>query len=96
MIQNSFLASNRELILRLAAIHGAKNIRVFGSAVREDFSSESDLDLMVEMEQDRDYLDLVGLWQDLEEKLGRKVDLLTDGGVSPYLKEKIYGEMRPL
>ena len=41
-------------------------------------------------------LSLVGLWQDLEELLGRKVDLLTDGGISPHLRERIYAEARPL
>jgi predicted nucleotidyltransferase len=50
------------------------------------------VDLLVEMEPGRSLLDFVGLWQDLEELLGISVDLLSEGGVSPHLREKIYAE----
>lgn len=56
----------------------------------------SDIDLLVTMEKGRSYFDLVGLWQDLEELLGRKVDVVTDGGLSPYLKDRILAEAVPL
>jgi uncharacterized protein len=79
-------------ILRLAERHGARNVRVFGSVARGEGTSVSDLDLLVEMEPGRNYLDLVRFWQGLEETLGTQVDVLTDGGVSPYLRERIYGE----
>jgi uncharacterized protein len=83
-------------ILRLAAKHGARNVRVFGSVARGEASTASDLDLLVEMEPGRNYLDVVAFWQDLEEALGSQVDVITDGGVSPYLKDRIYGEAVPL
>jgi uncharacterized protein len=86
------LRSRRAEILRRAADHGASNVRVFGSAVTGEAVPDSDVDLLVEMEPGRSLLDLVGLWQDLEELLGTRVDLLSDGGVSPYLREKIYAE----
>jgi predicted nucleotidyltransferase len=41
-------------------------------------------------------LDLVGLWQDLEDLLGHKVDVITEGGISPYLRDRIYAEAVPL
>jgi uncharacterized protein len=44
------------------------------------------------MESGRSLLDLVGLWQDLEELLGTRVDVLSDGGVSPHLRERIYAD----
>ncbi len=79
-----------------AATHGARNVRVFGSVVRGDADAASDVDLLVEMEPGRSLLDLVGLWQDLEDLLGTHVDVLSDGGVSPHLLERIYGEAVPL
>ena len=91
-----FLRERRQEIVRCAADRGARNIRVFGSAARGEAGAGSDIDLLVEMEPGRSLLDLVGLWQDLEELLGREVDVLSDGGVSPHLKERIYAEATPL
>lgn len=90
------LRDRREEILGYAATHGARNVRVFGSVVRGDADAASDVDLLVEMEPGRSLLDLVGLWQDLEDLLGTHVDVLSDGGVSPHLLERIYGEAVPL
>lgn len=86
------LRSRRAEILSRAAEHGARNVRVFGSAARGDGDPESDVDLLVEMEPGCSLLDLVGLWQDLEELLGTRVDVLSDGGVSPHLRERIDAE----
>jgi predicted nucleotidyltransferase len=83
-------------ILELAAGHGARNVRVFGSTARGEPARASDVDLLVEMEPGRSLLDLVALWQDLEDLLEAHVDLLSDGGVSPYLRERIYAEAVPL
>lgn len=86
------LRSKREDILRLATSHGARNVRVFGSLARGESTGASDVDLLVEMEEGRTLLDLVGLWQDLEELLGCNVDVITDGGISPYLRSQIHRE----
>ena len=86
------LRARREEILRHAAEHGARNVRVFGSVVRGEPDASSDVDLLVEMEPGRSLIDLVGLWQDLEDMLGTHVDVLSDGGVSPHLREHIYAE----
>jgi predicted nucleotidyltransferase len=86
------LCARREEILGSAAEHGARNVRVFGSLVRGESDASSDVDLLVEMEPGRSLIDLVGLWQDLEDMLGTRVDVLSDGGVSPYLRERIYAE----
>jgi predicted nucleotidyltransferase len=90
------LRHRRQEILGYAASHGARNVRVFGSVVRGDADAASDVDLLVEMEPGRSLLDLVGLWQDLEDLLGTHVDVLSDGGVSPHLRERIYAEAVPL
>ncbi|MCH7714922.1 MAG: nucleotidyltransferase family protein [Gemmatimonadetes bacterium] len=90
------LSENREAILQLAAQHGAANVRVFGSMAREDATPGSDVDFLVDMEADRSLLDLVGLWQDLEDLLGQSVDVISEGGMSPYLRDKILAEAVPL
>jgi len=93
---DELLRTRRHEILRIATKHGARNVRLFGSAARGDAGPASDLDFLVEMEEGRSLLDLVGLWQDLEALLGCKVDVLADGGISPYLRDRIYAEATPL
>jgi uncharacterized protein len=90
------LQAKRTEILALAARHGAFNVRLFGSVARGEATESSDLDFLVTMEKGRSLLDLIGLWQDLEELFGCKVDVITDGGISPYLKDRIYAEAIPL
>jgi hypothetical protein len=86
----------RDAILRIAAQHGARNVRVFGSAARNEATEESDVDLLVDLEPDRSLLDQVALKQDLEELLGCTVDLVVEGGISPYLEQQILAEAVPL
>jgi len=86
------LRSRRDEILECAAEHGAVDVRVFGSVARGEAGLDSDVDLLVKMESGRSLLDLVGLWQDLEDLLGAHVDVLSEGGVSPYLRERIYAD----
>jgi uncharacterized protein len=86
------LRSRRDEILRRAAERGARNVRVFGSTARGEARAASDVDLLVEMEPGRSMLDFVGLWQDLQGLLGISVDLVSEGGISPYLREKILSE----
>lgn len=90
------LQSKRKAILEIAARHGARNVRVFGSVARGTARRGSDVDFLVDMEEGRSLLDLIELGQDLEELLQRKVDVLTDGGLSPYLEQRIYAEAVPL
>ena len=80
------LELRRNEILDLADTCGAKNIRIFGSAARGR-GPTSDVDLLVDMEKGRTLLDLVGFWQDLEELLGCRVDVIIDGGIIQYLRE---------
>ena len=90
------IKAKREQILHLAEQHGARNVRVFGSVARGEAREDSDIDLLVDIESGRSLLDVVGLWLDLEVLLGRKVDLLTEGGVNRHLRESILSEARPL
>ena len=76
---SSVLASGkREDINRIAAAHGARNVRVFGSVGRGEANGSSDLDLLVDMSEGRSLLDLVALGDDLEDALGVVVDVVTE------------------
>jgi len=88
--------SKRDAILAIVREHGARNVRLFGSVVRGEDRPDSDLDVLVEFESGRSLLDLVSLESALEELLGRKVDVVADGGISPYLEERILAEATPL
>ena len=90
------LRQYRGEMLTLAARHGVRNVRVFGSTARGDVRSNSDLDLLVDVEPGRTLLDVIALEQDLEQLLGRRVEVLTDGGLSPYLRQRILAEAAPL
>ncbi len=90
------LERRRVDILRIAQQYGARNVRVFGSEARGEASPGSDLDLLVDMEPERSLLDLVGLGQDLEDLLGRHVDVLTAASVHPRLQASILADARPL
>lgn len=86
------LRRKRDEVLRIADRYGARRVRVFGSVARGETGPASDVDLLVEMEPGRSLLDLVALWQDLEDLLGCRVDLVTEGGLSPYLRDRIHAQ----
>ena len=90
------LRAYRQAILDTAARHGAQKVRVFGSFARGDQRRDSDVDLLVALEPGRTLLDVIGLEQDLESLLGRRVEVLTDGGLSPYLEQRIVAEATSL
>jgi predicted nucleotidyltransferase len=90
------LRQKRQEIIQIAARHGARNLRLFGSVARGDDRPGSDVDLLVDMEPERSFLDIVGLGQDLEELLDCRVDVLTDASLHPALRERILAESRPL
>ena len=96
MTPMSLVRKNRDRIVSIATRHGARKVRVFGSALRGDARVDSDIDLLVDLEPGRSLLDHVGLWQDLEELLGRRVDVVVEGGISPHLERHILTEARPL
>ena len=83
---------SRAEISRIAAAHGACNVRVFGSAGRGEAGAASDVDLLVDMSEGRNLLDLIALSNDLEDTLGVDVDVVTEAGLSPYLRDRILSE----
>ncbi|HAJ62627.1 MAG TPA: DNA polymerase subunit beta [Cyanobacteria bacterium UBA8543] len=90
------LQEKREEILSLATKHGASNVRIFGSVVRGEARQDSDVDFLVELESNRSLLDRVALIQDLEDLLGRKVDVATVKGLRDVWRDRILNEAVPL
>ncbi len=83
-------------IRRLAAAHGVVRVRVFGSRARGEADTASDLDLLVDLDPDRDLLDLIAFKLDVEDLLGCRVDVLTEAALSPYLRDGVLAEARSL
>ena len=96
MTVNDLLREKREDILRIAERHGAYDVRVFGSVARGDAGPESDVDLLVKVGSHTSPWFPVGLIQDLEDLLGRKVDVVTEDGVYWLLRRRILKEAKPL
>lgn len=87
---------HRDEILNLAAKHGIKNLRVFGSFARGEATENSDLDLLVELEPERSLLDRIGFLQDVEDLLGRKVDVVNERALHWYIRDRVLNEAIPL
>ena len=89
------LGDKRQAILQLAGKHGAYNVRVFGSVARGDAGPESDIDFVVDV-QPWVGLEFFGLWDELEDLLGREVDLVTEQSLKPGVRARILQEAQPL
>ena len=95
-MRKRFLEGSREEILRIAARYGARNVRVFGSVARGEEGPDSDVDFLVEFDADRSLLDHVGLVQDLENLLGRKVQVTTEDALHWYIRDRVLDQAVPL
>jgi predicted nucleotidyltransferase len=90
----------REDINRIAAVHVARNARVFGSIGRGGWTDSSDLDLLVDMSEERSLFDLVALGADLGEALSVAVDVVTEKSLSlryarPWFRRELSGSSMP-
>jgi uncharacterized protein len=90
------LQQRREDIRRIAAKHGAYNIRVFGSVARGEARADSDIDLLIEKGSTTSSWFPAGLVLELEEMLGQRVEIVTEKGLSPYLRDRVLREAVPL
>jgi hypothetical protein len=91
------LRERRSQILDIAAKHGAFNVRVFGSVVRGEETPESDIDFLIDYDRSKITPWFPGgLLMDLQDLLERKVDVLTERGVSPLIREQVLAEATPL
>lgn len=96
MVTLSTLRERRADILALARQHGATNVRLFGSTTRGEEKTSRDADFLVQLQPGRSLLDHIAFWQDLEELLGCPVDVVDEAGLSPFLRDRVLAEARPL
>ena len=90
------LLEKREEILRIAEKHGARNVRLFGSVAHGEATATSDIDLLVDTVEETSPWFPAGLVAELEELLGRRVDVVTTNGIYWLLQRRILKEARPL
>jgi predicted nucleotidyltransferase len=90
------LKTRRQEILKIAAKHGAFNVRIFGSAARGEARETSDIDFLVSVGAKRTPFFPGGLLTDLEDLLGCKVDVVTEDGLHWYIRDKVIKEAVPL
>jgi predicted nucleotidyltransferase len=93
---DELLKEKREEILKIAASHGARNVRVFGSVARGEANEFSDIDLLVDMDPDRSLLDRAALLVEPRDLLGRKVDVVSEKGLYRLIRGRVLEEARPL
>jgi predicted nucleotidyltransferase len=96
MVSLNSIQDRREDILRIAAKHGASNVRIFGSVVRGQAGEGSDVDVLVHLNDDRSLLDHVALMHDLEDLLGCKVDVVEDDALHRSIRQRVLAEAMPL
>ena len=82
----------KQKILPILQGYGVKKVALFGSCVRGEMGKNSDIDILVEIKKDISLLDFVGLKQEIEEAIGRKIDLVEYSTIKPLLKERILKE----
>ena len=90
------LQAQRDEILKLAEKHGARNVRIFGSVVRGEETTDSDIDLLVDLGETLSPWFPTGLIHDLESLLGCKVDVVTERSLHYYIRDKVLEEAQPL
>jgi len=86
---DKFIEEHRDRIKDLAAKRGAVRIRLFGSLARGEGGPQSDVDLLVDLEEGCSAFALGGLLMDLQEFLGRRVDVVTPAALHPKIREKV-------
>jgi predicted nucleotidyltransferase len=92
----ALLAANKQRIEALARKRGLRNLRVFGSVARGEADDASDVDLLAEPSKGTSLVDLIGFQRELQELLGRKVDVVTPAGLPPEVRRRALAEATPL
>ena len=96
MATRQAILERRDEILRIAAKHGATNVRVFGSVANGTAGPDSDLDLLIDVGAKTTPWFPGGLVADLEDALGCRVDVATERGLHPMIRDRVLSEARPL
>ena len=90
------IETHRDELIALARRRGVTGVRVFGSMSRGDANDDSDVDLLVTLEPSASALALGGLLLDAQDLLGRRVDVVTEAGLHPDLRDRVLADAVPL
>ena len=88
----TLIQKERGRILKVADTYGLKNVRLFGSIPRGEATDKSDVDFLVELSSEANLFDIIAFKQEIEELLGRKVDVVTEPSLSSYIRQEILNE----
>jgi predicted nucleotidyltransferase len=88
------IQSIKKQIVPILKRQGVTKAALFGSVARGDVRKKSDIDLLIKLQRNKSLLDFMGLKIELEEKLNKKVDLLTYDALHPLLKDRILNEQK--
>jgi predicted nucleotidyltransferase len=86
------LRARKDEVIQAAARHGAREVRVFGSVARGEAGPASDVDILVRLDAGRSLLDHARLQAELEALLGCKVDVASERGLRPRVRERVLAE----
>jgi len=89
---NTLITKNRNAIKEIAQRYNATNLRIFGSMARGDAGPDSDVDILADLDTNTSLLDRIALSQEIEDLLGRKIDLVTPDKLHRIIKDKIINE----
>lgn len=89
---NTLRHEKRSEILRLAGVHGCRNVRVFGSVATGESRPDSDVDFLVDLESGRTLFDLAGFLGDLRDLLGTEIDVVESRSIHPYIRDRVLAE----
>jgi len=88
----TYIEEVKQKILPILKPYGVRRAGLFGSCVRGEMRSGSDIDILVEIDKDISLLDFVALKQEIEDALGRRVDLVEYSTIKPLRRETILNE----
>ncbi len=93
---NAWLSTQADVIKEAARRHRIRTVRVFGSMARNEAGADSDVDLLVELDQGAGLLDQVEFKEELEGRWSRRVDVVTPAALHWYIRDKVISEAQPL
>lgn len=83
---------NLPRLIEICSQNDVSMLGIFGSMARGEAKEKSDIDLLIRFSKRKSLLAVVRLERELSKALGRKVDLLTEAALSPYLRQRILNE----
>ena len=90
------VADIREKVLSVLRRHGIERAGIFGSVARGEATPESDVDILVELDSQASLFDFIGIKLELEDVLGRSVDLVEYAAIKPRLRDRILRDEVPI